>query len=155
MGGTIERGRVLLVACAVALAVAGALLSTPGPARASQADYDNAYSLGRQAYVYGLPLLETNKTFLTQTSINVSRGGFGPVNRFSSVRAANNPTSKSVVAPGANALSSIAWLDLRNGPQVLHVPPAPRHYFVLALLTPYTEDLATWAAPMTPRRATT
>jgi hypothetical protein len=141
MGETIGRGRVLLAACAVTLAALGALLATPGPARASQADYNKAHALGLQAYTYGLPLLDTNKTFLTQTSINVARGGFGPVNRFSSVRALNNPKSKSVVAPGANALSSIAWLDLRGGPQVLHVPRVVNHFFVLALLTPYTEDL--------------
>ena len=141
MGGTIGRGRVLCVACAVTLATVAALLAAPVSASASQADYNKAYSLGLQAYTYGLPLLETDKTFLTQTSINVSRGGFGPVNQFSSVRALNDPNSKSVVAPGANALSSIAWLDLRKDAQVLHVPRVVNHYFVLALLTPYTEDL--------------
>ena len=55
-------------------------------------------------------------------SINVSKGGFGPVNQFNNVRKLNNPKSKSVVAPGSNALSSIAWLDLSESPQVLHVP---------------------------------
>ena len=141
MGGAIRRGRGLLVTCAVTLAALGTLLAMPGLAAASQADYNKAYSLGLQAYTYGLPLLDTNKTFLTQTSINVSRGGFGPVNRFSDVRAPNNPGSDSVVAPGSNGLSSIAWLDLRGGAQVLHVPRVVDHFFVLALLTPYTEDL--------------
>jgi hypothetical protein len=141
MGGAMWRGRLVIVACAVALTVVGALLAAPGPARASQADYAKAYSLGLKAYVYGLPLLDTNKTFLTQTSIDVSWGAFGPVNQFNSVRTLNDPGSKSVVAPGSNGLSSIAWLDLRKGPEVLHVPRAPHHFFVLALLTPYTEDL--------------
>jgi hypothetical protein len=141
MGGAIRRGHALLVTCAATLAALGALLAMPGLATASQADYNKAYSLGLQAYTYGLPLLDTNKTFDTQTSINVSRGGFGPVNRISNVRTLNNPGSKSVVAPGSNGLSSIAWLDLRNEPQVLHVPLAPHHFFVLGLLTPYTEDL--------------
>ncbi len=138
MGGATGRGRVLAATCAVTLA---ALLAAAGTAAASPADYNRAYSLGLEAYTYGLPLLETNKTFLTQTSINVSKGGFGPVNQFNSVRKLNNPKSKSVVAPGANALSSIAWLDLRREPQVLHVPLVKNHFFVLALLTPYTEDL--------------
>ena len=140
MGGAILRGRAL-VACAVTVAALASLLALPGLAAASQADYTKAYSLGLQAYTYGLPLLDTNKTFLTQTSINVPRAGFGPVNRFSSVRTLNDPGSKTVVAPGSNGLSSIAWLDLRKDAQVLHVPPAPHHFFVLALLTPYTEDL--------------
>ena len=58
-----------LVVCLSAMAL---LLAMPGSAAASQADYNKAYALGLQAYTYGLPLLETNKTFLSMTSINVS-----------------------------------------------------------------------------------
>ena len=124
------------------LSVALLLLGAAGPATASEAEYTKARALGLEAYTYGLPLLQTNKTFQTQTSVNVSNGqGFGPVNRFNSVRQLNNPSSKAVVAPGANALSSIAWLDLRREPQVLHVPRVRDHNFVLALLDPYTNDL--------------
>jgi hypothetical protein len=107
-----------------------------------QSDHDTAYSIGLQAYVYGLPLLETNKTFLSMSSIDVSNGaGFGPVNQFNHVRKPNDPKSKAVVAPGANGLSSIAWLDLTDEPLVLHIPSVTDHYFVIALLDPYTEDL--------------
>jgi hypothetical protein len=108
----------------------------------AQSDYDTAYDVGLQAYTYGLPLLETNATFLTMTSVNVTNGhGYGPVNQFNSVRTLNNPSSKAVVAPGASTLSSIAWLDLSSEAQVLHVPEVKDHNFVLALLDPYTEDL--------------
>jgi hypothetical protein len=130
------------------LAVFALLLAVILPAVAgcssgsSQADYNKGYSIGLQAYTYGLPLLETNKTFLTMTSINVTNdNGFGPVNQFNHVRKLNDPTSTAVVAPGANSLSSIAWLDLTKEPQVLHVPEVTDHDFVLALLDPYTEDL--------------
>ena len=131
----------LLARCALLLAallpvVAGC--SSTG----SQSDYNKAYTIGLQAYTYGLPLLETNETFLTMTSVNVSNNdGFGPVNQFNHVRKLNDPSSTAVVAPGANALSSIAWLDLTKEPQVLHVPRVTGHYFVLALLDPYTEDI--------------
>lgn len=108
----------------------------------SISEYGKAYAIGLQAYIYGLPLLETNKTFLSMTSIDVSKGAFGPVNQFNHVRAPNDPNSKAVVAPGANGLSSIAWLDLTDEPQVLHVPQVADHYFVLALLDPYTEDIS-------------
>ena len=131
----------LLAGCALLLAVL--LPAVAGcSSGSSQSDYDTAYSIGLQAYTYGLPLLETNKTFLTMTSVNVSNGnGFGPVNQFNHVRKLNDPSSTAVVAPGANALSSIAWLDLTTEPQVLHVPAVTDHDFVLALLDPYTEDL--------------
>ena len=139
MSGTTHSRRTLPAAIAW---VALLLLGAAGPASASEADYTQARALGLEAYTYGLPLLQTNKTFQTQTSVNVSNGqGYGPVNQFNSVRQLNNPTSTAVVAPGANALSSIAWLDLRRQPQVLHVPRVRDHNFVLALLDPYTNDL--------------
>ena len=139
MVGVIGRGRALLAVC---VSVSMLLMGTASSATASQSDFNKARALGLEAYTYGLPVLETNKTFLTMTSVNVSNDqGFGPVNQFNSVRKLNNPTSKAVVAPGANALSSIAWLDLRSGPQVLHVPRVRDHFFVLALLDPYTNDI--------------
>ena len=128
------------VVCALSLALcAGA--SAPAAA-ARNSGYERAYQVGLQAYVYGLPLLETNKTFLTQTSIDVPNGdGFGPVNNFNNVRNLTNPRSRTVVAPGSNGLSSIAWLDLSREPQVLHVPRVRGHSFVLALLDPYTTNI--------------
>lgn len=103
-------------------------------------DYDKAYAIGLQAYTYGLPLLETNKIFLNMTNTGVSESGVSSVNQFHHVRSLNNPNSTTVVAPGANGLSSIAWLDLTDEPQVLHVPKITDHYFMLALLDPYTEN---------------
>ena len=139
MAATTPRGLRLLIACSLLALVA--LTATTSPAAASQADYAKAYAVGLEAYTYGLPLVATDKTFRSMTSINVSNGtGFGPVNQFNSVRSLNNPNSKAVVAPGANPLSSIAWLDLTHGPQVLHVPLVKGHFFVLALEDPYTAD---------------
>ncbi len=117
------------------------LLATAGTAAATQAQYDRAYRIGLEAYTYGLPLLETDITFRTMTSIDVSRRAYGPVNQFHNVRKLNDPTSTAVVAPGANSLSSIAWVDLKREPQVLHVPRAPNHYFVLGLIDPYTTNI--------------
>jgi hypothetical protein len=140
MGGAITRRRVLVVICA-ALLITASLLITAYLSAVSQADYTKGYEIGLEAYTYGLPLLETNTTFETMTSIGVSNGAFGPVNQFNNVRTLNNPGSTVVVAPGSNGLSSIAWLDLSKEPQVLHVPEVNDHFFVLALIDPYTNDL--------------
>jgi hypothetical protein len=118
--------------------------STPAAsasAAPSSAAYESAYSLGLEAYTYGLPLLVLNATFETMTSINVAQGAFGPVNQFNHVRSPNTASSTTVVAPGATGLSSIAWLDLTAEPMVLHVPAATDHDYVLALINPYTENL--------------
>lgn len=139
---------ILIILLIVILAAIGYLLfrqfdayKTSVQQNKKSADYEKGYKLGLEAYTYGLPLLVTNLTFQTMTSVNVSEGAFGPVNQFNSVRSPNNPDSKTVVAPGATSLSSIAWLDLQNEPQVLHVPKVENHFFVLALIDPYTENL--------------
>jgi hypothetical protein len=131
----------LRIAASTVLMVA--LMAAPAHAggTTASAEYKVAYRIGLQAYTYGLPLLTTNTTFLTMTSTDVSQGTFGPVNTFNSNRGANNASSTTVVAPGATSLSSIAWLDLTAGPQVLHVPKVTGHAFVLALIDPYTTNL--------------
>ena len=143
-GGGVTRKRVSMGICAGVLVVA--LLAAACLSAGSQADYNKGYAIGLEAYTYGLPLIVTNTTFATMTSIDVSSGAFGPVNRFNNVRTLNNAGSTAVVAPGANSLSSIAWLDLGSEPQVLHVPAVPDHFFVLALIDPYTTNIANFGS---------
>jgi DNA sulfur modification protein DndE len=126
---------------AVAVAIATIPWSDAGQALATSTDYQTAYEIGLRAYTYGLPLVTMNQTFMTMTSTDVSQGAFRPVNQFNSVRSPNNASSTTVVAPGATSLSSIAWLDLSEQPQVLHVPKVTGHYFVMAFIDPYTTNL--------------
>ena len=114
--------------------------ASPSPTPSSAA-YQSGYNLGLEAYTYGLPLMITNATFETMTSVNVAQGAFGPVNQFNHVRSPNTASSTAVVAPSATNLSSIAWLDLTAEPMVLHVPAVTDHHFNLALFDPYTENL--------------
>ena len=128
-------------ALVVSAAVLFVLAVWAGPAAAATSAHQKAYRIGVEAYTYGLPLLQTDATFRTMTSVNVSSGAYGPVNQFNNVSGLNTSGSTTVVAPGAGSLSSIAWLDLRAGPQVLTVPEVVDHFYVLALIDPYTEDL--------------
>ena len=132
----------LMVAAVVSLAPAGCSADSPssGSSGTTTAEYQRAYQIGLDAYVYGLPLLVTDATYQTMTSVDVSQGAYGPPNQFNNARSANSSGSTAVVAPGATSLSSIAWLDLRAEPQVLHVPKVTGHYFVLAFVDPYTEN---------------
>jgi len=132
---------VFFVICA-ALLVTASLLTAACLSVSSQAEYNSGYDVGLEACTYGLPLIVTNTTFEIMTSIDVTDGAFGPVNQFNNVRTLNNPGSTVVVvAPGASSLSSIAWLDLRKEPQVLHVPVVKDHFFVLGFIDPYTNDV--------------
>jgi hypothetical protein len=115
------------------------------PAQSAYADaYARALSLGVKAYVYGYPLLDTNRVFLTSTSVNVPNGsGGGPVNRFSDVRRLAKPSDRTVVAPNHDTLYSMAWLDLTRQPIVVHMPVVRHRFVVFELLDPYTENFAT------------
>jgi hypothetical protein len=129
----------------IGVAVAGALLGLPpsGTAAAGSTDYQRALALGVQAYVYGYPLLDTNRVFLTATSVDVPNGaGGGPVNRFSNISRLTNPSDRTVVAPNHDTLYSMAWLDLRRGPIVVHMPVVRGRFAVFELLDPYTENFA-------------
>lgn len=133
-------GLATLVAALVAT-ISSSLLATT--ATADQSAYDRGYQLGLQAYRYGLPLVTTEKTFRNQTSIDVPDGrGFGPVNQFNPVRKFITPDDRSVVAPNLDTLYSIAWLDLSREPQVIHVPKVKGRYWVVPLMSPYTENFA-------------
>ena len=110
---------------------------------AQSAAYQRAYDLGVQAYVYGYPLLDTNRVFRTATSVNVPDGnGGGLVNQFSHIRRLTNPADKTVVAPNHDTLYSIAWLNLVPQPVVVHMPVVKHRFIVLELLDPYTTNFA-------------
>ncbi len=124
----------LLAALALALltgtgASAGAVGPTP----------ERAAELGRQAWIYGFPLLEFARVRKEQTSVACpDRQGNSPLNSFSNAPTFPSPESRTVVAPNTDTLYSIAHLDLGHGPIVLSHPPMGRRYFSLQLLDPYT-----------------
>jgi hypothetical protein len=105
--------------------------------------YQRALQLGTEAYVYGYPLLDTVRVFRTSTSVNVPNGaGGGPVNAFSHIRRLAHPSDRTVVAPNHDTLYSMAWLDLRGQPIVVHMPVVRGRFTVFELVDPYTANFA-------------
>ncbi len=117
--------------------------ASAGVAGTQSPQYQRALQLGVQAYVYGYPLLDTNRVFLTSTSVNVPNGkGGGPVNVFSDFRRLTDPSDKTVVAPNHDTLYSMSWLDLTRQPVVLHMPVVKHRFVVFELVDPYTTNFA-------------
>jgi hypothetical protein len=133
------------IAAGVALACAFGATSTAGaagPDLTNLPDYVKAHDLGAKAYIYGVPLLNMEKTFKTQTSVSVASGrGDGPVNKFSHLRNLADPLDRTVVAPNSDTLYSISWLDLSREPLVVHTPTADR-FHVAPFYSPYQENFA-------------
>ena len=128
---------------AAGIAATTACLALASSASATQEEYDEGYALGVDAYKYGLPIVNTDKTYREQTSVNVTDGeGHGRPNEWNHIRELVDPANQFVVAPNYDTLYSLSWLNLSKQPQVMHLPKVKHRYFVAALLDPYTEDFA-------------
>lgn len=140
----------LAASAAITIALTG--VTTAVASADATSDYNTGLALGQQAYEYGLPLLDTQRVFQTETSVNVSdRSGDGPVNQFNNVPKLTvpSPSQKTVVAPNEDTLYSIAWLDLSHQPQVIHVPAIKHRFYVIPLYTPFTENFYTITSDQT------
>jgi hypothetical protein len=103
-------------------------LAATAASASAQSDYDTGYELGSKAYEYGIPIVDTDRIFRTNTSVSApdhagnAHAGNAPVNQFSHADALAKPENRDVVAPNHDTLYSIAWLDVKRQPQVLHAP---------------------------------
>ena len=110
----------------LALGAALGAVAAPGAAQA-QVSPDQAAELGREAYRYGIPLLEMLRIRTEMTSVRAPDGrGNAPVNAFSHARKFATPRDRTVVAPNVDTLYSISHLDLGKGPIVLSHPDMGR-----------------------------
>src|SRR5262249_9765691 len=134
--------RPLLLAALAALGMA--VLPTTASAQEYLREYVHGLSVGLEAYVYGEPLLNMQRTFQSNTSVTVpDQIGDAPVNQFSHLptplaeaRAANR------VHANGDTISSVAWLQLTPSPIVLHVPASPGRFSDVPLYSPYEENFA-------------
>ena len=125
----------------IALTTICAALCLGAPTVATaQTEYDNGYALGSEAYEYGIPLLDTQRIYRTNTSVSRDDGaGNAPVNRLAHARRLARPEDRTVVAPNHDTLYSIAWLNLKRQPRLLHIPRMDR-FFAFELVSPWTEN---------------
>lgn len=104
---------------------------------------DQIESLAEEAYVFAVPLLEFYKT-MYRDSLDESASTFrGRLNHVWHNRDLAGPEARRVVRPNNDNLYSRAWLDLRDGPVVLTVPPIPAgRYWSLQFADVYTHNFA-------------
>ncbi len=118
------------------LAVASVIGLVPA-ARAFAAAGD-LKSAAREAYIYGLPLIEMAAA--RQRMLHEPEGGEGQpagLNAFKATRKLTGAKNRTITTPNNDTLYSSAWLDLTKGPVTLTIPPSDR-YVSVALLNMYT-----------------
>jgi len=102
-----------------------------------------AYRIGREAYTYLYPLVTMEMTRRQMTSVPAGRrAGRGPMNTFTHLGAFPRAEAREVVRPNFDTLYSLAWLDLREGPQVVTLPDSHGRYHLMAMLDMWTDVFA-------------
>jgi hypothetical protein len=114
------------------------LISAPTAARA-QVDDKQASVIGVEAYVYGYPLVTMEITRRVMTNVATPMGSHAPMGQFLLMRQYPDASFKDVTAPNADTLYSTAWLDLAKEPYVLSLPDLDGRYFLMPMLSGWTD----------------
>lgn len=111
---------------------------------ARRADAQTAFEIGVQGYTFLYPLVLMDLTRRQMT--NVEHVGdaplHGPMDAFVHAPAFPPATFRDVVRPNFDTLYSVAWLDVRDEPRIVSVPPAGDNYYLLPLYDMWSEVFA-------------
>src|SRR3977135_815240 len=107
-------------------------LSTGGVLPPAEIDARRAAA---EAFVFGFPLLLATRTMRLATDVVAPTGGQAPINRFAHLDSFPDPSLRVVVAAHANAVYSLAWLNLATEPIVLSVPDTEGRSYLVSLMS--------------------
>jgi hypothetical protein len=114
------------------------LTSRPAAAQEKLGEKE-ATEIGIEAYVYGYPLVTLEMTRRVMTNVAAPEGAHAPMGQFLLMRKYPNAAFKDVTAPNADTLYSTAWLDLAKEPYVLSLPDMDGRYFLMPMLSGWTD----------------
>jgi hypothetical protein len=104
---------------------------------------NNPKDIATLAYIWGFPLVTTERQFNFVTNPNVPPGpGRGPANSISCARDLLNASFTDIVSPNSDILFCFTQFDLKNEPVVIVVPPIADRYYSFAFLDAYTNVYA-------------
>ena len=107
---------------------------------------DKPEDIATLAYIWGFPLVATQRTFDYYTSPDSIAKGInlaGPENNMSFARQLVTPNDTGTVTPNADTLYGYAFLDLSKEPVVFQVPPIePDRYNTNQFMDVYTNNYA-------------
>ena len=109
------------------------------PARAAPTEIESA---AIDAYVFGYPLVTMELTRRNFTNVAAPDGKSAPMGTFVNVPKYPSASDKRVTAPNADTLYSTAWIDVGKEPYILHVPDEHGRYYLLPMLSGWTDVFA-------------
>jgi len=121
------------------------LIPTSVVASSSPEQAVNYTAIAAQAFIYEYSLVTLHITEQQLTNVpapiyDPAKGSAAaPINQFALNLGVPNSNFTAVVAPNADTLYSICWLDLSNGPMVLTVPNMNGRYYLMPTLDAWTD----------------
>jgi hypothetical protein len=126
-----DRRTMLLAGAATILPIR----SCPALAQADQKlTPDEARTLARDAWVFGMPLVYIEKQIDTLTYVTKPEGHFAPINQFAHYRELPDASNRTVVGLNVDTLYSFGQLDLSQGPIVLTIPDMGNRYWLMQFI---------------------
>lgn len=119
-------------------ALAGRALAFDNPISGVETIADDL-SLASDAYVYGYPLVTMEMTRRVVTNVAEPKGTRGPMGRIIKLRQYPDASFRDVTAPNADTLYTTAFFDVGDEPWVLDQPDMGERYFLLPLLSGWTD----------------
>lgn len=102
-------------------------------------DVKDATDTAVEAYIYGYPLVTMEMTRRVMTNVEAPKGTHAPMGQFLLMRKYPDASFADVTAPNADTLYSTAWLDLSKEPYVLSLPDMADRYFLMPMLSGWTD----------------
>ena len=100
------------------------------------------FAAASDAYVYGYPLVTMEMTRRVITNVAKPEGTRGPMGSLIKLRQYPDATFRDVTAPNADTLYTTSFFDVGDEPWVLAQPDMGERYFLLPLLSGWTDVFA-------------
>jgi len=101
-----------------------------------------ALEIGTEAYIFGYPLVTMEYTRRVMTNAATPADNHAPLGQFYNAKTYPNASFRDVTAPNADTLYSPAWLDLSKEPYVLTLPDEEGRYYLMPMLSGWTDVFA-------------
>ena len=90
------------------------------------------------AYMFAYPLVTMEITRRVMTNIDKPTGSKAPMGQFARLRSYPAVDDHSVVAPNADTLYTLTWLDVSKEPWILSIPDMKDRFFLFPMLDGWT-----------------
>jgi len=109
--------------------------------------------IAAEAYIYGYPLVLMDLSKQVMTAVPKPTATRAPVGQFNDSEKFPDPSFTDVVSPNADTLYSMSWLELHREPMVLSLPDTGDRYYLMQMLSGWTDVFAAPGTRTTGNRA--